>query len=523
MQEKREGSQDMQHDLEQNMSMTSLQSSDELDHEVGPVHERLYLQTLPREGQREIRRRQKPSPAMWRLILMLGDGFLLLALLTYMTMLVPLFQLEPYFSLNGPGVWSLKLMWECIALVSWGIAVSISKAQDLESASNRLKSPLKITFALVVMVIFWMALYAFLTDRISSTAKSLLLFLVIAVPTLGLWRVVLAELMNLPRFRRKVVIIGATIAGETIARELRSSKRATIDLLGYISEHEDEGKQNEGLPVLGNWITLHRLAHNGIIDTMIMALDYKENPKLFQEAIGATQLGITLIPMTMAYERMRGKIPVEHIGDQWCLALPIEIVVSPLYTCWRKAMDITFGLLGMAILLLILPIMALLISLDSQGPIFYKQERLGRSGRKFCMYKFRSMYTDAEQAGRAIWATQDDARVTRVGRFMRATHLDELPQAFNIFHGDMSLIGPRPERETFVKDLEKTIPFYRCRLMVKPGLTGWAQVKYCYAKSDHDALVKLQYDLYYIKHQSMMLDVFIILKTMLEVLGLHGT
>ena len=511
----------MQHDLEQNMPMASLQSAHEIEHEVGSVHERLVPRKLPIEGQRVIRRR--PSPTMWRLILTIGDGFLLLVLLTLLVMLAPLFHLEPYFSWNGPGTWNLKLMWECIAIVSWGIAVTITKAQDLDSASNRLKSPLMITFALVLMVICWMALYAFLTDRISSTAMSLSLFLVIAVPALGFWRIVLAELMNLPRFRRKVVIIGTNTAGKTIARELMSSKRATIDLLGYISEREDESIQNDGIPVLGDWITLHRLAYSGVIDTMIMAADYKENSKLFQEAIGATQLGIPLIPMTMAYERMRGKIPVEHVGDQWCLALPIEINISPLYTCWRKAMDITFGLLGMAIFLFILPVLALLIYLDSPGPIFYKQERLGRSGRKFCMLKFRSMYTDAEHTGQVVWATRNDARVTRIGRLMRAIHLDELPQVFNIFRGDMSLIGPRPEREAFITELEKTIPFYRCRLMVKPGLSGWAQVKYCYANTNYDALVKLQYDLYYIKHQSIMLDIYIILKTLAEVFLLRGT
>ncbi len=227
--------------------------------------------------------------------------------------------------------------------------------------------------------------------------------------------------------------------------------------------------------------------------------------------------------LTIAYERMSGKIPVEHIGDQWYLALPVERVVSPLYLCWRKVVDIAFGLVGMAILILILPVLAPLIYLDSPGPIFYKQERLGRNGRKFFMFKFRSMCTDAEHTGQAVWATQNDARVTRTGRFMRAIHLDELPQVFNIFRGDMSLIGPRPEREAFITELEQTIPFYRCRLMVKPGLSGWAQVKYCYANTDHDALVKLQYDLYYIKHRSCMLDIYIILKTVAEVFLHRGT
>src|SRR5437667_6907200 len=164
-------------------------------------------------------------------------------------------------------------------------------------------------------------------------------------------------------------------------------------------------------------------------------------------------------------------------------------------------MDITFGLCGMVVLLLILPILALLIYLDSPGPIFYSQERLGYLGKTFRIFKFRSMCVDAEANGQAVWASEDDSRVTSIGRFMRAIHLDELPQILNILRGEMSLIGPRPEREEFTIGLEKTIPFYRCRLAIKPGLTGWAQVKYHYGSTEDDALIKLQYDLYYIKHQ----------------------
>ena len=514
----------MHHDLEQSGPRVSLQSTYEAEREVLPVHERLLLHKPQITGQREARRRQRPSPTMWRLTLMIGDGLLLLASLTLSLMLAPLFHLELHVLWNELGAWNLKLIWECTALVSWGIAVSITRAQDLDAASSRFKGPLQALLALVLMVICWMVLiYPFIADRIASTAMVLLLFLVIAAPTLSIWRVTLAELMNMPRFRRQVVIIGANTAGETIARELRSLKRPTANLLGYISESVDESIQIDGLPVLGGKGTLRRLTHDGVIDGMIMAIDYKVAPELFQEAIEATQMGIPLIPMTVAYERMSGKIPVEHIGDQWYLALPVARVVSPLYLCWRKVIDIAFGLVGMTILILILPILAPLIYLDSPGPVFYKQERLGRNGRKFSMFKFRSMYTDAEHTGQAVWATQGDARVTRTGRFMRAIHLDELPQVFNILRGDMSLIGPRPEREAFITELERTIPFYRCRLMVKPGLSGWAQVKYCYANTDHESLVKLQYDLYYIKHQSIILDIFIILKTIFEVVACHGT
>src|SRR6266568_1564386 len=193
-----------------------------------------------------------------------------------------------------------------------------------------------------------------------------------------------------------------------------------------------------------------------------------------------------------------------------------------LYLCWHVVMDISFALFGTVVLFLILPILALLIYLDSPGPIFYRQERVGFQGRKFCMHKFRSMARDAESAGKAVWATRHDPRVTRIGRFMRATHLDELPQVFNILRGEMSLIGPRPEREAHASKWEKIAPSYRDRLAIKPGLTGLAQVKRGYGGAAQDELIKLEYDLYYIQHQSFMLDISIILKTVVEVLYGHG-
>jgi len=185
-------------------------------------------------------------------------------------------------------------------------------------------------------------------------------------------------------------------------------------------------------------------------------------------------------------------------------------------------MDLSFGLLGLIVLILILPVLALFIYLDSPGSIFYSQERVGHQGRKFRMHKFRSMGTDAELAGQAVWASKDDARVTRIGRFLRTIHLDELPQVFNILRGEMSLIGPRPEQPAFASELEQINPLYRRRLDVKPGLTGWAQVKYGYGSTNLDELEKLQYDLYYIKHQSFKLDMVILLKTIVEVVQHHG-
>lgn len=443
--------------------------------------------------------------------------------------LILLLKLAPHFHIGfrvtwkEPETWTMKLVWACVALISWGIAVHITHAQDMAQQKNLFRSPFKALFALILMLVFWLVLtYPFIGDKIAFSAVVLLFFLVIAAPILCTWRFALAWFMSFSCFRPQAVIVGANTAGQIIARELSSAKRYSVNVLGYISEGLDERTQTNEFPILGGRKVLRRLVQSGLIDMIIMSIDYNANPALFQEAIEAAQQNIAVVPMTMAYERTSGKIPVEHVGDQWYIALPSEIVLFPLYLGWRKAMDVIFGLLGVLVFLLILPIIALLIRLDSRGPIFYRQERLGYRGRKFIIYKFRSMFTDAEMAGHAVWSTEQDTRVTHVGRFMRATHLDELPQVFNILRGDMSLIGPRPEREEFVSELEKIIPFYRCRLIMKPGLTGWAQVKYRYGRTDHDALEKLQYDLYYIKHQSFTLDIFILLKTVLEVLSYRG-
>lgn len=196
--------------------------------------------------------------------------------------------------------------------------------------------------------------------------------------------------------------------------------------------------------------------------------------------------------------------------------------VSSLYRCWHRSMDLFFSLCGMVALCVLLPVVALCNCLESPGPIFYTQERLGYMGKPFTIYKLRSMHTDAEREGKAVWATRNDSRTTRTGRLLRATHLDELPQIINILRGEMSLIGPRPEREVYALQLEQLAPRYRERLLVRPGLTGLAQVRHTYGATKQDELIKLVYDLYYIKHQSWYLDVVILLRTVGEVVSGHG-
>jgi lipopolysaccharide/colanic/teichoic acid biosynthesis glycosyltransferase len=226
--------------------------------------------------------------------------------------------------------------------------------------------------------------------------------------------------------------------------------------------------------------------------------------------------------MPVLYEDLTGRVPVEHIGDHWEVALPLDAAEGRgVYRVLRRGGDVLLALLGGVVLLLVLLPVALFYRRESPGPVLYRQLRVGRGGRPFMLLKLRTMVDDAEPDG-PVWARPDDPRVTRLGRWLRRTRLDELPQVVNILRGEMSVVGPRPERPEFVAELAQEIPFYRARHVVRPGLTGWASIHMGYAASAEEALEKLQYDLYYIKHQSPALDLYIMLRTVGVMLRLGG-
>jgi exopolysaccharide biosynthesis polyprenyl glycosylphosphotransferase len=235
--------------------------------------------------------------------------------------------------------------------------------------------------------------------------------------------------------------------------------------------------------------------------------------------------GVTIMPMALLYERISGRVPVTYIHDDWAVVFAPsrggDYFFDP-YPLIKRGIDLLLALLVGVVFVIVLPLVALIIRLDSPGSIFYTQERLGQGGRPFRIYKFRSMVSDAEAQTGAVFSRKGDPRVTRFGRFMRKTRLDELPQVINVLRGEMSVVGPRPERPEHVERLTQKIPFYRTRLIVKPGLTGWAQVRYNYGSTDEDALAKLEYDLYYIRHQSFLLDVNIMLRTVGKILSMSG-
>jgi exopolysaccharide biosynthesis polyprenyl glycosylphosphotransferase len=276
--------------------------------------------------------------------------------------------------------------------------------------------------------------------------------------------------------------------------------------------------------VLGSVRNTLEIAKRHQVNTIVYSITHQLRVETFQILLDCQSSGIPIVQMPTLYEALTGRVPVQHVANDWLLPTGLpggQISLS--YQIFVLIIDYLFCLLGGILVVVIGPLLAALIKLDSVGPAFYAQTRLGQGGRPFKLVKFRSMIVDAEQINGPQWATADDPRITRVGRVLRRMRLDELPQIINIVRGDIHLIGPRPERPEFYAELEEKIPFYSVRLAVKPGITGWAQIKYRYGGSVEDTLVKLQYDLYYIKNRSPLLDLKILLRTIWKILSFGGT
>jgi len=384
-------------------------------------------------------------------------------------------------------------------------------------------------------------LIPFLTPALPS---SRLLFLSLPLFLVGLTIAVggiydLAHSQSL--FLQRALVIGAGQAGKEIARVIREQGGGVYDIVGFVDD--DQAKQGSTLHVqtfersnvqtlkranvqtfnvLGDRHALLDLIRKHQIKTLILAVEREVNGEFLQILTDCLELGVEIVPMPVLYEKLTGRVPIEHVGSQWHVAMPIQ---NPgerlLWAATKRLMDIVLVSLGFVCLAVAMPFIAAAIYIDSPGPIFYTQMRVGKRGRVFKAYKFRSMRTDAEK-GKAVWAAKNDLRVTRVGRILRKTHVDEFPQFWNILKGEMSVVGPRSERPEFVEELAREIPFYRVRHAVRPGMAGWGLVKQGYGGSKKEAVLKLQYDLYYIKHQSLWLDIVILLKTIIDTLTFRG-
>jgi sugar transferase (PEP-CTERM system associated) len=336
------------------------------------------------------------------------------------------------------------------------------------------------------------------------------------------WRLAFNQITGSLKLEERILFVGTGDAARKVARQILDQHDFAYRVIGFIDDDPSRiGERIVNPAIVGTPADIHRLIALHHIDRIVVGLADRRGKLPVEELLRAKMAGICVEDATTTYERVTGKILLDDLRPSW-LIFSDGFRVSRVTRLMKRTIDLT---LSAALAILAIPAMiatALAILIDDGAPVLYRQERVGENGRTFTLSKFRSMRKDAEQGGTPIWATTGDDRVTRIGRFIRKTRLDELPQLWNVVRGDMSFVGPRPERPFFVAELAKAIPYYQQRHAVKPGLTGWAQVKYRYGSSLEDATEKLRYDLYYIKHLSIIFDLTIVFDTVKVVLLRKG-
>ncbi|HZS48347.1 MAG TPA: TIGR03013 family XrtA/PEP-CTERM system glycosyltransferase [Blastocatellia bacterium] len=361
--------------------------------------------------------------------------------------------------------------------------------------------------AIVLAFIF----YVFPQTKLGHGVFLLSLMLMLGLMTF--WRLFATWILAHPRFAERVLIIGTGPSAVSLAAELLQNHKGRFKVVGFVGDDPQLlGKSLINPSVVGLVSDLGTVVRAHRSDRLIVALE-DERGKLPLEQLLALKLSqqVTIEESPTFYERLNGKISTKGLRPSW-LIFSSNSRQRRIYARFRRLADIVLAFIGLTISLPVMIVTAIAIKLDSPGPVFYRQERVGRGNQIFKIIKFRSMKVTAEMDG-PVWASKIDSRVTRIGRIIRKLRIDEIPQFLNILHGEMTFIGPRPERPEFVQWLEREIEYYSQRHLVKPGLTGWAQICYQYGASLEESKEKLEYDLYYIKNQSPLLDAVILLET----------
>ncbi len=400
---------------------------------------------------------------------------------------------------------------------------TIFELYDLQKASK-----LDVTFRNIVLTASTTVLFYFLTPFFTpflpAQRLQIIYFYVAIILMIFLWRIAYVTFIASPRFYKRVLLVGEISYVENIVKALNSSD-PNYKIVGFINceaTGEDPIKF-KGLKEFEPHQLVKVIADHKISEVLVASYNSETiTAGIYHDLIMLLEKGFTIREYTQVYEEITYRVPIQYVGKDFYKYFPFSRSnQNTLYLFFHRGFDLTFSFLGILIGVALLPLVLIGNVLGNRGPLFYSQERVGKNGHPFRIVKLRSMIIDAETQG-AKWAQKDDIRVTTFGKFLRRSRLDEVPQFINVLRGEMSIIGPRPERPFFVNELSQIIPFYETRHIVKPGLTGWAQVNTRYGSTVDDSLTKLQYDLFYIKHRSLFLDLNIVVKTLSTILYYRG-
>ena len=447
------------------------------------------------------------KPYKRTILIMIGD--LLIIPLSY----VAGYYLRLHFGIIDSFTRIIPLSFLIIMTLSYLLIFYFFDLYDLRkkviTPSFLLRILLSVLAAAVLISFLKYSLFLYPIGRGVFIFSNLILFL-----SVFFWRGLCHHLFKYVIKYKRSIIIGTGDAGQKIAEVLKSAVD-NVEILGFLDDKRKKGKYvaNLKIKVLDSTDDILSLIEHQKVNQIIVASPEEMSPQLTRDLIEARLKGVDVINMLEIYQIYEERIPIDYIKKDWFLKKEVfEQSVNTLVTKIERVIDIFTSSLILFVSFPLWLAIAFLIKINSKGPVFYTQQRVGINESIFYLYKFRSMVDKAEKNG-AVWAEEEDKRVTFVGKFLRKLHLDELPQLLNVIKGDISLVGPRPERPEFVKELNKKIPYYSLRHFTKPGLTGWAQVNYPYAASFKDTQTKLEYDLYYISHKNLLLNLRILLKT----------
>lgn len=452
-----------------------------------------------------------------RAILILGD-FLAGSLATYLALLI--WSQPDWLDLSFEFI-QARAPWFLLLPFIW--IILMLNLYDPRKAASRSETLRGVLLAGGAGVVLYLGIY-FSSSPGSLPRGGVAYFLMLAIVLTVAWRLAYIRVFTAPAFTRRALIIGAGESGGALIDVLESMNPAPLSVIGLIDDdREKQGRRIGNAQVLGDNTQLLDVIGEHQISDLIVSIVGPMGGEMLRNLLDAQELGVEITRMPVLYEELLRRVPIQHLEADWVVRSFVDQVrVSGLYLLGKRLIDLAGAAVGLLVLALAFPWVSLAVLLESGRPILLKQKRLGKGGKEFEVLKFRTMHKDAEADGQAHWASEDDPRKTRVGSQLRRIHLDEFPQFWNVLKGDMSLVGPRPERPELVEELEKQIPFYRARLLVKPGIGGWAQVNYGKGASIAGSAEKLEYDLYYIKHRTLLLDIWIILRSIGSALVLKG-
>ena len=423
-----------------------------------------------------------------------------------------------YFKLK-PGYW----LWSLVLVLYLTIFASVFELYNLQKASKFEVVIQNIILTSSVTVLFYL-LTPFFTPVLPANRLQIIYFyLSINVALIG-WRYAYIVLISAPRFFNRALIIGSSDQMDRIIESLQKSD-PNYKIIGciFLDGNRIQNILNEEILHISPNNIKKTVEEHAISEIVVANL----NPdgmtaSLSNQLILLLEAGVPIKEYTQVYEEKTHRVPVQYVDKDFYRYFPFSRSnQNKLYLFFHRLLDLIFSIVGIIFGLLISPFIFIGNLIGNRGPVFYTQTRVGRNGQHFKIYKLRSMIIDAEING-AEYAAIEDVRVTKFGKFLRRSRFDEIPQFINVIKGEMSVIGPRPERPVFVQQLSKKIPFYEIRHLVKPGVTGWAQVNAKYGSSEEDSLEKLQYDLYYIKKRSLFLDISIVVKTLSTIIFYRG-